>query len=88
MYKLAQGQANVFSPVSSIQPLLRILLLAGLNTLTRRVASIPLDKMLLRDFTTTGKTSTFVFFITFKWLTLIKIKRQVSVWCHVVARRL
>lgn len=76
MYKMAQGQAIVFSPVSSIQPLLHILLLAGLSTFTRRVALIHLDKMLLRDFTTTGKTNTFIFFITFKWLTLIKINAK------------
>ena len=88
MYKVAKGQALVFSPVSTIQPLLHILLLAGLSTFTSRVALIPLDKMLFRDFTTTGKTSTFIFLITFEWLTLIKIKRPVAVWRHVAARRL
>jgi hypothetical protein len=87
MYKVPQGQALVFSPVSTIQPSLHILLLAGLSTFTGRVALIPLDKMLLRDFTTAGKTRTFISFITFKWLTLIKIKRQVSVWGNVAARR-
>jgi len=60
MYKVAKGQAIVFSSVSSIQPLLHVILLAGLSTFTRRVALIPLDKMLLRDFTTIGKTSTFI----------------------------